>query len=109
MWRNRKWVLENDLSEAVWRTIVRGHVPHRWCGLVHQGTILQPRRRRVQEGPAVDWRHTISKTDTGVPQPPLVRLSPDERVAEARARVVRLEAAFQVLGEEKLSRSRKHS
>ena len=31
--------------------------------------------------------------------PPSVRLSPDERVAEARARVARLEAALQVLGE----------
>ena len=37
---------------------------------------------------------------SSVPQPPVVRLSPDERVAEARARVVRLEAALQVLGEE---------
>ena len=37
---------------------------------------------------------------SAVPQPPLVRLSPDERVAEARARVVRLEAALRALGEE---------
>ena len=58
------------------------------------------------EGPAMDGAaHQHVKVSKGngkssVPQPLVVRLSPDERVAEARARVLRLEAALQVLGEQ---------
>ena len=63
MGRNRKWVLENKLSEAVWSTIFRGpHLPQLGRQSCSSGT--QP------------------------------RLSPDERVAEARARVLRLQAAM---------------
>ena len=100
MGRNRKWVLENDLSGAVWRTVLRGPRPPSavWPrgskrsstvstkGPVNQG--LPQHQSRASKGfakPAVS--------------PPSVRLSPDERVAEARARVARLEAALQVLGE----------
>ena len=39
------------------------------------------------------WHASKGNGKSSVPQPPVVRLSPDERVAEARARVVRLEAA----------------
>ena len=45
------------------------------------------------------WHASKGNGKSSVPQPPVVRLSKDERVAEARARV-RLEAALQVLGEE---------
>ena len=108
MGRNRKWVLENDLSEAVWRTIVRGPRPP---------SVGWPRAPRFNSSAASTMcsggpshgraahhqqvRHASKGNGkSSVPQPSVVRLSPDERVAEARARVVRLEAALQVLDEE---------
>ena len=107
MGRNRKWVLENDLSEAVWRTIVKGPRP----------PLVWPRAPRYNSSAASmmgsggpshgraahhqQVRHASKGNGkSSVPQPLVVRFSPDERVAEARARVVRLEAALQVLGEE---------
>ena len=109
MGRNRKWVLEDNLSQAVWRTILRGprpppgswqrgtrqqtnssSTPAKGTGGFNQGRApLQQNRSRVSHGPG----------NSGVAQPPQ-RLSPDERVSEARARVLRLEAALQVLGED---------
>ena len=105
MGKNRKWVLENDLSEAVWRTIVRVLVPHR--GVASCSTVQF--FSSVDEGfrSALPWTGGIPSASrarikrdgkSAVPQPLVVRLSPDERAAEARARVARLETAKQVLG-----------
>ena len=105
--QKQEWVLEDNLSQAVWRTILRGprpppgswqcgtrqnssSTPARGTGGFNQGRApLQQNRSRVSQGPV----------NSGVAQPPQ-RLSPDERVSEARARVLRLEAALQVLEED---------
>ena len=49
MGRNKKWVLEDNLSEAVWRTIFRGPVHHRSHCNVGRGKAPQPPQRGVQE------------------------------------------------------------
>ena len=107
MGRNRKWVLEDNLSQAVWRTILRGPVHHLVHGNGEQDNrrILHPPQQRAQEGSIRKstsnkiGRESLGPGNSGVAQPPQ-RLSPDERVSEARARVPRLEAALQVLGED---------
>ena len=45
MGRNKKWVLEDNLSEAVWRTIIRGPVHHRSHCNVGRGKAPQPPQR----------------------------------------------------------------
>ena len=105
MGRNRKWVLEDNLSQAMWRTILRG--PHPPPGAWQRGSkpssMIAPTRNpgghhgrtppRQPTGP----RAPQGRANPTAPQP---RLSPDERAAEARARVERLEAALKVLGED---------
>ena len=105
MGRNRKWVLENDLSEAVWRTILRGPRPPSvvWPrGSERSSSVSTKGPGGLNQGRSPHHQSVKSRASKGLAKPaalPSVRLSPDERVAEARARVARLEAALQVLGE----------
>ena len=75
MGRNRKWVLENNLQEAVWKTILRGPRPpsQRWeqrnsSDVANAAQIRSRKRQRRQS------------------------VSPDNFATAARARVERLEA-----------------
>ena len=91
MGRNRKWVLEDDLSEAVWKRILRGPRPpsHKWPVAQGQGrsTSAAHRHRSGRQPPTV------------VTEPPRPNRTP-EAVAEAAAEeVVRLESAVAALGE----------
>ena len=104
MGRNRKWVLENDLSEAVWRTILRGPRPPSvvWPRGSERPSSVSKSPGGLNQGRPPHHQSTKSRASKGLAKlcaPTSVRLSPDERVAEARTRVARLEAALQVLGE----------
>ena len=100
MGRNRKWVLEDNLSQTVWRTILRGPhpPPGSWqCGM-RQNSSSMPAKGT---GGFNQGEHHSNRTGRellrvqGIQAAPQ-RLSPDERVSEARARVLRLEAALPI-------------
>ena len=101
----RQWVLENDLSEAVWRTTLRGPRPPSvvWPRGSDRSSVSTKGPGGLNQGRPPHQQSVKSRASKGLAKPavspPSVRLSPDERVAEARARVARLEAALQVLGE----------
>ena len=88
MGRKWKWVLEDNLSEL--------------CGGVEKESDNradeESRREQPGTGP-IKPRAPHGRGNPPAPEPQ-PRLSPDERVADARARVSRLEAALKVLGED---------
>ena len=91
MGRNRKFVLEDTVPKAVWRTILRVHVHHpRHGGRTSLHRFL-PRRSLTQS------------KDAGPPvQSPMAKpyLNPDEELKVAQARVVKFEAAIMAIGDE---------
>ena len=118
MGRNRKWVLEDNLQEAVWRTIMRGPRPPSvsWHQFHRRRRFrpLQPRRARFlpSKRRSLFWGQIqilqscpVSKNalqrakESSKPSPNLhAGKSPDARVAEAQARVSRLQAAVDLFG-----------
>ena len=137
MGRNRKWVLEDSLQEAVWRTIIRGPRPPstRWpqrakrsasaatLSKVHsppssRPTKVQPaapksnvssiqaaiRALGADPDPAVlaSFQEALQRAKESSSPSTHVQAepgkSPDARVAEAQARVSRLQAALDLLG-----------
>ena len=93
MGRNRKFVLEDDLQQAVWRTILRGPRPPsaKWEKRSSPSAVSKP-----SQAP--------KKQDRQNPKPGKVSLaspvSPDEALAAARARVAKLESALRTVGED---------
>ena len=136
MGRNRKWVLEDNLQEAVWRTILRGPRPPSvsWpqkgkrsssaaapskahapvssvAKKVQAPTAPKSKISSIQAaitalGPDPDpvilssLRDALQRAkESSKPSPNLhAGKSPDARVAEAQARVSRLQAAVDLLG-----------
>ena len=105
MGRNRKWVLQDDIQEAVWRTILRGPRPpsHRWpLAQKSQKKSIQPRRNESaarQRGPAGQQpgqqpRRDARIADTGP------NITPEAITEAAAVEVRRLEGAVAALGEE---------
>ena len=102
MGKNRKWVLEDKLSEAVWRTI-RGPRPP---GTPSPNSVTRrpstkppeksspvPSKRGKGKGqPKGDGRGSSSKEHHS--------LNPDEQLKAAQVRVAKFEAALLALGEE---------
>ena len=102
MGRNRKWVLEDNLQEEVWRTIMRGPRP--------------PSVRWEKRNPSAASSNTIQKhlkqpnvkasnTKAAKPQsqgsvPVKVPFHPDEVMAAARSRVAKLQTVLATLGED---------
>ena len=103
MGRNRKWVLEDNLSEAVWRTILRGPRPPSvtWGSNKSSASVLgkQPHNPVPKKG-----KGKGQSKDAGPPvQSPAVpkpNLNPDEQLKAAQTRVVKLEAAIMAIGDE---------
>ena len=99
MGRNRKFVLEDDLQQAVWQTILRGPRPPsaKWGRM--RSSMSTASKPSPQQEPQ---KKTPAKPPPVSPPPPVRReaLSPDEAVAAARRRVVKLEAVLETLGEE---------
>ena len=137
MGRNRKWVLEDSLQEAVWRTIIRGPRPPstRWPQRAKRSASAAtpskvhspPSSRPTKVQPAAP-KSNVSSIQAAIsalgadPDPAVLASlqealqrakkssspsthvqaepgkSPDARVAEAQARVSRLQAALDLLG-----------
>ena len=84
MGRNRKFVLEDDLQQAVWRTILR-----------------EPRPPSVKPNqPKPEPQKKTPKVPSKPPPPRRDAVSPDVALAAARQRVVKLQAVLTTLGEE---------
>ena len=103
MGRNWKWVLEDNISEAVWRTILRGPRP--------QGAGW-PAAKCTKASAAAKWSTTpASKKVKGKGQSLGDKASPfkaqaqphptqREQLKAAQARVVKLKSAIMAIGEE---------
>ena len=112
--RNRKWILEDNLSEAVWRTIFEGSTSSRRVLASCSGAQLsdppsprsfrQPRRlqlhrRRQGAAPGKEspFQAQGQPKPTAEPQPQRP-LNPDEQLkAAAQVRVAKLEVAMEAL------------
>ena len=117
MGRNRKWVLEDSLQEAVWRTIIRGPRPPsaRWPqkakrspstatpSLAYSPPSSHP-TKAAPKSKVSSIQATISALGA---DPDLAHVqaepgkSPDARVAEAQARVSRYQAWLDEKGAER--------
>ena len=99
MGRNRKWVLEDSLQDAVWKTILRGPRPPsvRWEKPRNQSAAVthQPGAKRNKSSSV--------KTEAKKKDPPQVApprresITPDAAQAAARQRVGKLEAILSTL------------
>ena len=107
MGRNRKWVLQDDIQEAVWRTILRGPRPpsHKW----EKRSKSDVSRTQPFSGSATEVSGTASAQETaGACQnaiPSVERedpdaASPDQAMEAARARVVKLRGILATWGED---------
>ena len=106
MGRNRKFVLEDDLQQAVWRTILRGPRPPsaKWAGTRNIVSAVskpnQPKKQEPQKKPP-------PKVPSGkLPAARKEAVSPDEAVAAARQRVAKLQAVLTALGGKRTKRIR---
>ena len=111
MGRNRR-VLEDNLSEAVWRTILRGPRPPsvQWPqSRRNVSAVDDPRSKKGKgkgQGPGpvgkgsgkMQGSNTVRAGHLVVRKSPTSSLNPDEQVAAAQVRVTKLEAAIQVVG-----------
>ena len=114
MGRNKKWVLEDNLSEAVWRTILRGPRPPsvQWPQSRRNMSAVDDSRAKKGkgkgQGPApvgkgsedAGFQHRRAGHPDVVRKSPASSLKPDEQVAAAQLRVTKLEAAIQAVGED---------
>ena len=106
MGRNRKWVLEDSIQDAVWKTILRGPRPPsvRWEKQRSQSAGANSTKKDVK---AEDSAHTRQpKAEPKVVEPKvvptrnrLVRQSPPEMYAAVHAKILRLQAAISALGD----------
>ena len=101
MGRNRKFVLEDDLQQAVWRTILRGPRPPsaKW-GRSSPAESKPGSSKQAQPG-------NVKKSEVKAPKQfgqssttPRVSRSPEEVVAAARSRVVKLRSVLATLGDD---------
>ena len=111
--KNRKWVFEDNLSEAVWRTILRGPRPpatpspnsatRRASTKPPEKISPAPSKRGKGKGqPKGDGRGSSSKDGQKSAEERKVHhsLNPVEQLMAAQVRVAKLEAALLALGEE---------
>ena len=96
MGKNRKWVHENNLSEAVWRTISRGPRPP-------AATRRHPRSLQGSRSPKEMVEGLLPKDgqkEAAEERKVHHSLNPDEQLMAAQVRVAKLEAALLAIGEE---------
>ena len=113
MGRNRKWVLQDDIQEAVWHTILRGPRPSNKWEMRSKSDVSKPHskvakgvpkkdpppKKPQEQGKAqsVQKDHPWQDNRTPKPREPL---SPDQAMEAARARVVKLQGVLTTLGED---------
>ena len=115
MGENRKWVQEDNLSEAVWRTILRGPRPPsvQWPQSRRNVSAVDDPRAKEEKGKGQGPAHvgkgfgkmlgsnTVRAGHLGVVRKsPISFLNPDEQGAAPRIRVTKLEAAIQAVGKD---------
>ena len=103
MGRNRKFVLEEDLQQVVWRTILRGPRPPsaKWEKRSSPSAVSKPSqapKKQDRQNPKPGKVSSSSPVSSAAVQRESV--SPDEALAAARARVARLESALRTVGED---------
>ena len=107
MGRNRKWVLEDSIQDAVWKTILRGPRPPsvRWEKQRSQSAAAHPAKDRkvskkdVKAKDSAQVQQTASVPKVVPTQPRSNRQSPPVARAAAQAKVQRLQAAISALGD----------
>ena len=111
MGRNRRWVWEDNLSEAVWQTILRGPRPLGAVWLRASSRVGATKFASQQspsplpkkgKGKGQPWVANPVKSHV-TPKSESTRtssLNPDEQLQAAQAMVVKLEAALMAIGEE---------
>ena len=99
MGRNRKFVLEDELQQVVWRTILRGPRPPsvKWDKTTPatKSDVSKQAQSGSGKKPGVKTKQH-GQTST----PRRVSLSPEEALVAARSRVVKLRTALATLGED---------
>ena len=98
MGRNRKFVLEDDRRQAVWRTILRGPRPPsvQWNRMRNPASAASKPNHPKPEPQKKNQKVPVSRP----PVPRREAVSPDQATSAARQRVVKLEAILATLGEE---------
>ena len=109
---SRKWVLQDDIQEAVWRTILRGPRPpsNKWemrskseVSKTHstfsKGVSKKdpPASMKPVQAKATQKGHPWQGSKSPKPREPL---SPDQAMEAARARVLKLQGVLTTLGED---------
>ena len=98
MVRNRKWVLQDNLQEAVWRTIMRGPRPpsvpweKRNPSAASRDSNTTEKPLKKPDVKATNWKATKPQGQGSVPL--RVPLHPDEAMAAARSRVAKLQTVL---------------
>ena len=106
MGRNRKFVLEDDLQQAVWMTILRGSRPPsaKWEKRSSPSAVSKPSQApKKQDRQNPKPGKVSSSNPASIAAPTKVQresVSPDEALAAARARVAKFESALRTVGED---------
>ena len=89
MGRNRKWVLEDNLQDVVWKTILRGPRPPsvRWAKQRSQSAVAHPAKDKMDSKKDAKSKEAAKTPQVG----PRSRQSPPELHAAAQAKVSRLQ------------------
>ena len=97
MGKNRKWVLEDKIQEAVWPTVLRGCRPlsAQWPRDNRSSTKANGSKADSKPKPKAQFQFGQFAPKTGAP-PPL----PEEVMSAVRVRVVKLRAVLETLGED---------
>ena len=96
MGKNRKWVLEDKIQEAVWQTVLRGRRPSaHWPRDNSSSTKANGSKADSKPKPKAQFQFGQAAPKIGVPPPP-----PEEVLSAARARVAKLRTVLETLGED---------
>ena len=97
MGKNRKWVLEDKIQEAVWQTVLRGRRPPsaQWPRDNRSSSKANGNKADLKPKPKAQFQFGQFAPKIGAP-PPL----PEEVMSAARARVVKLRTVLETLGED---------
>ena len=96
--KNRKWVLEDKIQDAVWQTVLRGRRPPsaQWPRDNRSSPKANGSKADLKPKPKAQFQFgQAPPPKTGVPPPP-----PEEVMSAARARVAKLRTVLETLGED---------
>ena len=105
MGRNRKFVFEDDLQQAVWRTILRGpRPPSAKCDRTRSTASAASKPSepsgRSKSAAQLSVKDQMQPKRRGSPLPPRTSMPLEEALAAARARAAKLQLMLDTLGEE---------